>query len=73
LDEFLIKEKAAIAGISSLYSDDDLAALAQHCTDEEDAANAESSLNTQTFNGRIGGCCIMYRRGDALFMRISKK
>jgi len=31
--------KAALAGKPSPYDDDELAALAQHCTDQEDAAN----------------------------------
>jgi len=51
--------KAAIEGKPSPYSDDELGVLAQHCTDEEDAANkverqVEKSAAALLLESRIG-------------------
>jgi exoribonuclease-2 len=51
--------KAAIVGAPSPYSSDELAALAQHCTEEEDAANkverrVEKSAAALLLESRIG-------------------
>jgi VacB/RNase II family 3'-5' exoribonuclease len=49
--------KAALAGKPSPYSVDELAALAQHCTDQEDAANKVERLV-----GKAAAACMLANR-----------